>query len=161
MKPERAFIKIAALCISSIILTVFGSCKSNTGTFEKNTIPTVEDQSNPVQQFYLFVNTGGLPPAGYIPPMPFATQPFPTDIQIVEPGQKIYVFVLLKDILSGTISFPSQSSLTSYNRVTNQETVLGSPYPTSIVAPNKPGDYEIRLYFDNKLAASERLIVET
>jgi hypothetical protein len=109
----------------------------------------------------LFTNTGGLPPGGYIPGIPFITQPFPTDVPIVNPGQKIYVFLLTNENFKGNITF---SKMTLLDKNTNIETELAPStdflqqnpnIPSVVVAPNISGSYEVRLYFQNMVAASE------
>ena len=123
--------------------------------------PPEPSPTNPILQFYLFVNTGGHPPGGYIPGIPFVTMPFPTDFPEVSPGQYIYVFIMENTSFLGDRTL---SKMTLTNKNTGTEFPLISPpgisqsnpnLPDSFVAPNEAGIYEIDLYYKDSVVASE------
>jgi hypothetical protein len=110
------------------------------------------------------LSSGGEQPPSFIL-LTDTTEPFPTDIAGLTPNEKIYLALYPvadsnQEVLSARFTF--------FNKGTNQESDIefldGTPSLattsfTSCYAPTVPGNYEARVYFGGKLAASQPFVI--
>lgn len=108
---------------------------------------------NPVRYFRILPAPQGVPPSFVNLPI---TQPFPTDILVLSPHELIYFALFPDKEFPRAVSF---SKFTFFNKDSNQEVEIIFPMeaglPSWCYTPDSLGHYEIRIYFENRVVASQ------
>ena len=131
------------------LFSVFSSCSHSSPT-------------NPVQLFFVYVSPDGRDPAVF-PTPPISPVPFPTEVAMASPGEKVLVYVIPDNLYSvnfGKLTLLNKSTgeeKTVFSSSTydgNGQTVLGAILLATLAAPNQTGLYEFDLYYNNSVVAS-------
>jgi len=105
-------------------------------------------------------------------PYPLSAIPFPTEVPIASPGEKVLVYVLpdlnLSSVNFGKLMLLNKNSgeekvLVSSVSYSRYDTQIGIGYELigALPAPSEPGLYEFDLYYNNSVVASASFQVMT
>lgn len=117
---------------------------------------------NPVR--YFMIIPGAETPPNFIVPDK-GTMPFPTQTQIAMHSQRIYLVLVLDHNFEGD-GHSLKYTFFNRDRAVDREIVfppeawtIASSLPQWCYAPQEPGNYELRVYHNNKVVAAAKLEV--
>lgn len=134
-------------------------------TVISNLSNTFADSNNPVRYFFVMPSPQGYPPSIIVTPE--MTLHFPPITYTVNSGERLYLIIFPNEKLNPDFSLARYEF---YNKDTGQTTAVFFPpeagpfgpsaiYPLFCYPPELSGDYEMRIYFGDKIAGSQSFIV--